>query len=440
MEPDQLLGLLAGFTARLQASSSDDKQMLSDIQEALAQNIIQRGGETKELKQFVFENTDLFSPKKPDEQTTNRLRDIISKADLRVKAAEQTVVFRDTPVRTTQLGSIEAKTVAGARVTNTIGPIKTVGGREIQVDVFNIRRLVPLYIQGQTKPAILFNASFKSRVILQQNKLPEPAKEYTLLPDSVWINAKILATNAPDGAYCPLRILGGKISIDAMPANVNNQLTVPATSTVSVQLNLDQKADFESDPTSTYGSDARDSVLKLPASFQFSFKGATKTIQQIASGEWTGYGQTCHLDYQNGQGTIYNPLLNRVAVPLKMTESSFQVSKCTSPFFTVEGTAPVKSAWWTIPAATIDITKPLEADGNGGYVIECAAGLNAYWKNLSGKISLRNPFFIAEPGRIGITDVQSNGNALTQEMDLWRDEQNPFGTSLQLTFKKDAML
>ncbi|MBE7174992.1 MAG: hypothetical protein INR69_01220 [Mucilaginibacter polytrichastri] len=436
MEPDQLLSLLAGFTVHLQ--SAKDATALHEVQEALASTIISRSGEGPEFKKYVFENSDLFSVQKIREDDKKRLETIVNKAIRSRKTPTIQAVVRDMPVQSTQLGGATAKSVAGARISKTI-PLKTIEGRDIFVDVINIRKLVALYIQGQTEPAILFNSSF-SRKIRGVATKPELTREFKVLPDSVWINARLLASNAPAGVYCPLRVKGGKISLSELPVYTAEKLTVAAGVTISVALDLDQKTGFDSDASSPYGGDARDAVIELPKTFAFELRGTTKKILGVGNSSWSVYGQPYTFTYANAQNTVHNPLLGRVAVPLQCDSAVFTIKNCASPFFHLEGSADIKSAWWTIPAATIDITKPPEADSNGGFVIEAANGLLSSWGANEKKTILKTPFLIGEPGRIGLTDLASDGTGVFQTLDTWKDAQNPFGTSFDIFYRKDAGL
>lgn len=440
MEPDQLFSLLAGFTTHLQSATAEDKAALSEIQEALASTLINRSGGSFNFQNYVFQNSDLFSVQKLKPAALDQIKSVIEKASLKgADELKQIVVVRDSPVRTTQLGNTISKTVAGARIDKTIGPIKQIDGRDIFIDFINIRKLIALYVQGQNNPAVLFNASFNVRRITPiGGAQPELTKTYNVIPDSVWINARLLSTTAPDNLYCGLRVKGGKITLDALPVYANNKLTVSSTTTVSVSLDLEQKTDFETDAASPYGADARNALLNLPKLFAFSFKGAAKTIQQVGDSNWQVYGQLYNLKYQNEQNVVYNPLISRVAIPVKCDQAVFTIQNSVSPFLVFDGNAPVKSTWWTIPVAQIDITKPLEADGNGGFVFECGEGISTHWGLAPEKTALKTPFFIGEPGRIGLTDFKSNGSGISQKLDTWKDAQNPFGTSIDINYRKDA--
>jgi hypothetical protein len=51
---------------------------------------------------------------------------------------------------------------------------------------------------------------------------------------------------------------------------------------------------------------------------------------------------------------------------------------------------------------------------------------------------LSQPFLLGEPGRIGITDLLSDGLGAAQHLDLWKDTINPHGTSVDLLYLKAA--
>ena len=68
-------------------------------------------------------------------------------------------------------------------------------------------------------------------------------------------------------------------------------------------------------------------------------------------------------------------------------------------------------------------------------VIQCEKGLFIEWKGLEGGlVNLRNPLLLADPGRIGITDLQAGNIYCWQEYKLWKDESNPFVSTIKLNY------
>ena len=62
-------------------------------------------------------------------------------------------------------------------------------------------------------------------------------------------------------------------------------------------------------------------------------------------------------------------------------------------------------------------------------------GLTTVWKGLTdGELNLTQPYVMAEPGRISVSDQKANNSFAHQQFRLWRDDLNKFGTTLDLHF------
>ena len=212
---------------------------------------------------------------------------------------------------------------------------------------------------------------------------------------------------------------------------------IGAANEIALSLDLEQNRDTGADATSPYGKDARAATYHLPDHLSLRFTSTTKQIDSVATANWSVYGQAADFSYANNQALVYNPFLSRLAIPVNYGSSSYTMADCQSSFMKLEGTANVTAAWWALSAARLDVAHPLEADGNGALIIECGPGLQAQWLHIENKpVALIHPFIIGEPGRIGITDLESNGSGAMQQFDLWKDEVNPFGTTVELYHQK----
>lgn len=439
MNQEQLSELLASLTGQLHTLRNEDEIQLEKLQESVAHAILQQDPDTIQSQRFLFERSDLFAI---NQLSTDRLTKInnLTKRIKDIQPETQTNVFvRNVPIRTTQIPGSSTLVNAGVRV-RTSGPFINIHGLPQWFDFVTVKKMISLYVQGHAMPVILFDASFKQpRVQLVNAKPVELTKNFTIIPESVWIQASLLAPSAPADLYCPLRVKGGTITLDTDPFLDAGKLTITQTCKVVCDLKLEQNNVFKSESSSPYGKDARLAKFDLPESFKFSFVNTSKTIVSVADAKWKVYGQDSSFKYLGNQNCIYNPLLNRLAVSLDCNHSNFAVLDCESSFFQLSGSAKIINSWWTIPVTKIDIANPLEADGNGAIIIECIEGLNASWQGLEHKIiSLQNTFILGEPGRIGITDLKGNGAGSSQQFDGWKDNLNPFGTSMDCRFRKDT--
>ncbi|WEK20631.1 MAG: hypothetical protein P0Y49_05705 [Candidatus Pedobacter colombiensis] len=438
MKRDQISSMLNRITGNLLASSPAENVKILGLKQSLANVLITQETSPDLTKQFTFTQSDLFQSPITDQGALQDLDAIISKAERMQPMADMQVIVRDSPIRTTQIAGSISTAIAGARVSETIGPLKDLSGRDIFVDYIKIQKLIPLYIQGSAEPAILFKTSLSRMTII--NPTPTISKIYKVDPNTVWINVRLFTSTAPADSYFGLRVTEGTINLSVLPTlNAAGQLTISSITEVTVALLLEQKNVVTPAVDTPYGVDARNAEFNMPKAFNFSFKGVAKTIQSVAPFGCKVYGRNYNFSYAGNQNVVFNPLLNRIAIPVNCMETAFHVLSKASPFINLEGTTNIKNSWWTIPTAIIDITKPLEADSNGGIVLECATGLQSNLVNTEEVISLNNPFIILEPGRVAITDLISSGVGLQRVMETWKDEFNTFGTTVEINYLKDSL-
>ncbi len=438
MQQQTLTALLASITGNLYTTTAEEEQQMDTLHEQLAQTLQHQDTGSITNQSFSFESSDFFFTQNIKGTRLDKIEDRVRKVLESNDTNDLKVFVRDTPIRSSQVAGSIPDWAVGARVINTLGPFIGNDGRWRWFDFFKVEKLVALYFQGQAQPAILFNASFTNRLFTVAN--PELTRDYKLVAGtSVWINAKILSPSAPDNRYCGIRITGGSIQLNELPQFVNGKLSIPNATPVHVQLNMEQPAPTQNIPLDEHGADARALKIDLPLSWQFSFTATTRTIRELDPVEWTIYGQEGVSKWNGNQTLAYDNTTSRVLIPLLSEPTVFEVRKCESPFAVFSNSAPVKNTWWGIPAAVIDISNPIAADGNGALLILLERGLTCFRKTIIGSDTiLTSPLLIAEPGRIGITDLSSNGSGSTQHVDLWKDEGNPHGTSLEITYLKNV--
>ncbi len=440
MAPEQLLALLETITGHLHTTSEAEEQSLHTVQEEIATSLVNQDVHTVSNQQFSFAGSDFFFRQNIESGRLAKIEDIVSKTLEKKEGNDLRIFVRDVPVRTTQVKGSTPDWAAGASPVKTIGPLLNKGGRKIWIDFFKVEKLIALYIQGQTAPVILFNSEFRETLAQKLlNAHVELVKSFNILPGSVWINAHALASSAPADRFIGLKVKGGSINLDALPFLQGTQLTVASNININVALQLDQKADPDAGVNSPYGKDARNAQYQLPATFNFTLHGNSKNITAINDASCTVYGQPMQFNWAGNQATAFEASLSRVLIPWNANVNSFEVSLCESPFCIVSGNAAIKQSWWALPAATIDITAPLQADSNGAVLIQCDSGLRVLWSGMKEQdLILSQPYILGEPGRIGITDLLSDGLGALQHLDLWKDQINPHGTSIDLLFLKAA--
>ncbi len=437
MNAQKLRQSLESLSGHLVIDSPQQEESMQRLSEFLSRSLLQDEVRPFKGSSFTFEDADLFSSETIPESLFMSLRTILQAQSSGIEP-EFRVFAREIPVRSTQLQASVPLWAGGAAVERTIGPLTRKDGRQIWFDFFRIERLVALYIQGQPNPALLFKINTGIRRINERLPLvADPLTSYSLVGGSIWINSAIFSTSSPQGYYSGLTIGGGTITLNAVPQLLNGKLTISPNTVVTVQLQLQQPGVTNADATSPYGIDARNASLQLPQTFAFRFSGTQSKIDQVSTAQWNVYDHTADFRWDNQQQPIYDNLLHRVLIPIVCSTPDFTVRDCRSPFYQVRGVAAIASSHWALSAAPIDILNPTPAAGIGALVVKCQKGLTTDWQGLKGgSLNLNQPYLLAEPGRIAISDLSAGNGVCQQNLNLWKDAQNSFGTTVQLQYSQ----
>jgi hypothetical protein len=436
MNTQQLHTLLGRLSGHLITSSPQQEREIQRLHQSLSRSLLPEDLQQLKGSRFTFENADLFFPEQIPSERSLVLQSIAEGKASSSAEPEFRVYAREVPVRSTQLHASVPLWAGGAAVDQTIGPFTNKDGRQFWFDFFRIEKLIALYIQGRPEPALLFKVSMGLKFVdINLPLVTDLLPSYHLPAGSIWINSEIFAANAPSGFYAGLTIKGGTITLSAPPQLVNGKLTVTPNTVVTVNLQLQQPAVQDADPSSPYGIDAREAALQLPQQFSLHFSGQGTSLDEISSAQWKVYGQQASFQWNQQAQPVYDNVLHRILIPFDCSASTFQVTDCRSPFHTVKGQSPITGSAWALPAAPIDILLPTPAAGIGAMLVRCDKGLTNAWKGLKGgDLGLNQPYLMAEPGRIAVTDLTAGNVFCQQSFNLWKDEQNPFGTSVQLQY------
>lgn len=442
MDREQLFAQLGILTGHLTAVSPQQAQELQQLDQMLSRALLPEDLPTLKGESFTFENADVFSTETISGERAAVLTSLAEQKATTEVEPEFRVFARQAPVRDAELFASVPSWASGAAVERTLGPFTHQDGRSFWFDFFRIEKLVALYVQGIADPVLLFNVRTRLRVIdLALPAITDLLPTYHLPAGSIWINSQILAPNAPAGFFTGLTIKGGAITLSATPQLVNGKLTIPPNATVRVDLDLQQPAVQDADPTSPYGIDARNATLQLPQQFAFHFSGQGRTFDEISGTAWKVYGQEASFQWNKQAQPTYDNLLRQILIPLNCSAQTFHVTDCQSPFHQIAGNAPIASSAWALPAASIDILHPTPAAGIGGLVVKTGAGLTGEWQGLqNGPLNFTQPYIMAAPGLVGIADIAAGNIFSQQRFELWQDAQNPYGTSVAAQFSAAAIL
>ena len=438
MNTEQLHTLLGSLSGHLVTSASREEREIENLNKLLSRSLLPKDLQDLKSSSFAFEGADLFSLDNVPVERLEALKSLTEEQFKEDAEPELRAFVREVPVRSTQIHASVPLWAAGASVESTIGPFTRKDGRQFWFDFFRIEKLVALYIQNRPNPALLFKVStglqFISRIL---PLITQPSTSYRLPAGSIWISSEILASNAPAGDYTGLTIKGGLVTLSAAPQHINGKLTVGPLTVVTVRLELQQPGVTGADPSSPYGIDARDASLQLPETLSFHFSSAGRTLDEVSSARWDVFGHRASFEWNRIGQPLYDNLTHRVLIPFTCSEQAFEVRSCKSPFHTARGKAPIKKSAWALPSAPIDIVHPTAASGIGALLVGCGEGLTNAWKGLrDGELNLTQPFVMAEPGRISISDPTANNSFSQQTFKLWKDKLNKFGTTVELHYPK----
>lgn len=390
---------------------------------------------------FSIAKADIFFDETIPKQRFDVLDKLADKIDTDTEPRYR-VFVREVPIREQLIHASVPDWAAGASVSHTIGPFVHKDGRQFWYDFFRITKLITLYIQGIAEPVLLFKIKQRQPTATPvEGPVPVALKKtYNLAKGSIWINSRFLAPNAPVGSYTGLTINGGKITLGKPPVDLNGQLTVTASTKISVQLDLNQPEVTDADEASSYGVDARNLKLELPENLSFHFSGQGRTIDEAGGASWNLYGQTLGFKWDNQAQATFDPVLRRIVFPYSTSEQTLQIIQAESKFNRLNHSALINRRAWALPVATIDINQPTEAAGIGAMLVQCDTGLGNTWQGLEGGgFHLANPAFLVSPGQILLGDLTTGNPHAHQSLDLWKDEINEFGTKVELTFPANAL-
>ncbi|EAZ79230.1 hypothetical protein [Algoriphagus machipongonensis] len=449
MEKDHLQSLLSNVFGHLKAENATEEKKWEEAIPQLARSLLIQDSSEIQAEPFSFESSELFFEERIPKKKIEKIKKVADKApvikkETAVKDGVRLKAFvRDVPIRTTQIKTSVPKWAAGAKVEKSIGPLTKVDGRMVMIDFFRVTKLIGIYQQNSNLPVILFKASFRQSKTTKVSRVKaQPihvAKSYDVAQGSFYIRADMLASNAPKTRYVGLLVKDGKIDLTADPVLQGEKLILAATTKVEVSLNLDQTP-AAPNAKKKHGKDAFEAKVQTPKALNFHFTGASKIqLKEVAPAQWSVYGEKASFS-RSKKVPKYNSQLSRLLIPFECSKQQFSTEKQKSPMVSMKGTAEIENSWWAIPAAELDISEPLEVAGSGGFLQQLKEGLKFSWKELSGKnVKLENPFLLVDSGRIGITDLLSNGEGAFQEIGHWKDELNEHGTSVSLAFRKGSL-
>ena len=442
MESGSLKSTLSGIVGHIVVETKEEKRQFEYLNKSLSKSSVLEERDKLKATNFSIEKSDLFFEEKIPKKQLDSLNALVNEQLGKEGKPEFRFFVREVPIREELIHGSVPEWATGAKVDHTIGPFKTIDGRQFWYDFYRVEKLITLYVQGISEPALLFKirrgriakVNFDSVIGINLTKT------YDLVKGSIWINSKFLAPNAPSGKYVGLSIKDGKVKLSKQPVNLNGKLTVPASTTIVVELQLDQPNVKGADSRSKYGKDARNMKLQLPDTLDFHFSAQGRTIDKLGNANWQLYGQALQFKWNNQKQVTYDAVLQRVLFPFDPSEQNLEIKKNASDFNVLNGSSEITKSAWALSVATIDITQPTAASGNGAIFVQSKEGLVTKWKGIKGGgLNLKNPALLAHPGQIFLADLTASNPHASQSLDLWNDESNISGNKVELTFPSPTL-
>jgi hypothetical protein len=319
---------------------------------------------------------------------------------------------------------------SGLKPSDSLGPFLDRLGRPAWIDVFPVIRNLRFQRKAGARPFLVLPIE----VVIGSQSLFGPHKpaptEFKLAAGSVWIQSQQLAVAAPADGFTGLKIRGGTLNLSAPPTvGTSDNLVAAPTITVTVDLTLDPSVS----PSGTGpGADARAAVAETQRQF-VSYSQPPVRVWMGRSGTDVAYGCDVGLKL-TGKAPAFVPAFNQIAFPATPSMASFSISAVTSSAFVPTGSAPIASAAWIVPVATVDPAHLGTATGTGALALGLAPGLKASWLGQPRLAMLENCVIGVDAQTLALATATAQGDRLRLLPELGASDSDQLDLSWQSQF------
>lgn len=343
---------------------------------------------------------------------------------------------RDMPIGVTAFSPVATDVGRGGALAHSVGPFTGSDGHPVWFDFIRRARLVPVYVAGEARPAVLFSIR---ELPLHIGDLIRPVevmrllqRRYALGPGSVWIRSDLIAGGAPPDTYVGLLITEGHVTFSPPPIDAGGRLTMPPGARCTLELTFPPQTSTAAD--STAGRDAAESVLQVPSTATFVLGGHHLDETAVGDGHAEVFGQSIDFHWE-GTSAGYESDLHSILVPMTPSVEVVAPSVVRSPLAGVSGTATISRGGWLLPVATIDVDAPPVASGATGLALLADTGLLLTWTGLQdGPVRLRRPWVALLPGVVGVVEAAAVSVGGHQRFELWADTRARFRSDIALRY------
>ncbi len=416
------------FLLQLRPDVPDQSGFLDQLQE-LSSSVSRTDLDAFAAPEYVFETKISSSATLQNSEKLRRLRNVIAEISAPREPAYR-AARREVPLSHTIISDSQPDWAAGSSPERIIGPLAGQDGRQFWIDFYAVVRLIPLYLAGQTNPALLFYTA-ASRPISTN---PTQAN-YALGEGSLWVRADLLADNAPADGYVGFNIQSGELVLSNVVQDASGKLTIPAGETCAVSLKLHPVTPDTSGATND-ASDVKSAALQTPDSFAFHFSQKERKVESVGRCGWTLFGQTLRFEWNSQINPFYDAALKGVVVPfIAGGDDHFRAEKSASPFAYIEGSAVIVQSGWLLNVAMIDVSQPTAVSNNGGIALQGNSDLSINWRGLrDGPVYLPNPWIVLFPNILIIVELQASNRYASQRFRLWQSETSAYRSSVEVRY------
>jgi hypothetical protein len=338
------------------------------------------------------------------------------------------VFRRETSFSSSLLGNSVPEWGSGMAPSKTFGPFLDEHGLQIWFDFFFPTRLVQVFLQGSSTPALLIPlwGALTAR------------KSYPIEAGSVWIGSGLIAKIAAlNGYYTGLKIKGGSLDLSHAATISSGKIIIASNATTALHLDLDRNS-----VTATAvdaGLDAKDAVMNLPETLDLKFPSSGNGVLP-GNASCTVFGSEVDFQFKNA-APVWMGAIGQILVPYSLQSTgerpdTFDIVSSESRLCSLSGRAKFDVAsGWLLPAAKVDPLQLGQAAGTGALCIGLAKGISAQWEGLTGADTrLVHPAILAEPGLVTVVDFFASNVYGKQKWIVWRNAGSKHHSEITLTF------
>lgn len=430
MDQAIIFARLQQLTGSLKPALGTSADALTALQRQLVQQLISDPGFTVSGNRLQHEAAE-SEPPLDLAARFNHLLPVLAeptRAEADISTSAPLVFRRETAFNSSLLGNSVPQWGSGMAPSLSFGPFFDEHGQFIWFDFFFPTRLVQVFLQGSSTPALL---------IPLWGALTARAS-YRIEAGSAWIASGLIAKSAAvNGFYTGLKIKGGSLDFTHAVIVSSGTIIIPANTGATLHLDLSQN--LVNSTSVEAGLDARDAVIKMPETLQLKFP-STHSALTLGNASCTVFGYQIDFQFKKA-APVWIPIIGQILIPYSVQSNreamdTFDVATSQSQLCSLAGTAKLDvNSGWLLPAAKVDPKQLGQAMGTGALCIGLKKGISARWKGLTrADTMLAHPAILAEPGLLTVVDFFASNVYGRQRWVLWRNARSKHHSEITLTF------